>query len=110
MRKIANALNIGFMTVRNHQTESLRMKCYHMRWVPGTLTAAQNAKHTEMAGSRLQMLESHIASDFRLLWTDDESWMFDDYHHEIMSSASCEEVKELERPTRCHRKTRFSLM
>jgi hypothetical protein len=107
MRKIAKALNIGFMTVQNHPTKSLRMKCYHMQWVPHTLTVAQKAKRTEITGSILQMLESHTASDFRFLWTGDESWMFDDYRHETMWAASCEEVNELERPTHCHRKTEF---
>jgi hypothetical protein len=81
-----------------------------MRWVPDTLTAVQKAKHTQMAGSRLQMLEGHTASDFRLLWTGDESWMFNDYHHEIMWSASGEEVNELELPKHCHRKIGFGLM
>jgi hypothetical protein len=84
MRKIAKALNIGFMTVRNHPAKSLRMKCYHMRWVPHMLTAAQKAKRTKMVGSMLQMLESHTASCFRFLRTGNESWMFDDYHHETM--------------------------
>jgi hypothetical protein len=45
-RKIARASNIGSTTVRNHLTKSLGMKCYHMRWVPHTLTAAQNVKHS----------------------------------------------------------------
>jgi hypothetical protein len=50
-RKIAKALNISSTMVQNHLTKSLGMKCYHMRWVPHTLTAAQASKRTEMAGS-----------------------------------------------------------
>jgi hypothetical protein len=105
MRKIAKALNIGFITVRNHPSKSLKIKCYHMLWASHTLIAVQKAKHTEMAGSILQILESHTVSDFCFLWTGDESWMFDDYHHETIWEVSCEEVNELERATNCYRKT-----
>jgi hypothetical protein len=38
--------------------------------------AAQKAKRTEMAGSMLQTLESHAASDLHLQWNGDESWIF----------------------------------
>jgi transposase len=53
----------------------------------------------------LQMMESHAASNFHLLWTGDESWMFYEHDHETMWVASWEEVDELERPTHYHRKT-----
>jgi hypothetical protein len=48
------------------------------------LTAAQKAKHREIAISMLQALESDAASSFDFLWTGDESWMFDGYDHETM--------------------------
>jgi hypothetical protein len=53
----------------------------------------------------LQTLESHTTSNFYALWTGDESWMFDEYHHEIVWAASWEEVDELERPTHYYKKT-----
>jgi peptidase E len=81
---MAQALNIGCAAVRNDLTEYLGMKCYHTQWVPHTLTAAQKAKHREMAGSMLQTLESHAASNFHFLRTGNESWMFYEYHHETM--------------------------
>jgi hypothetical protein len=43
-RKIAKALSISSTTVRKHLNKSLGMKCYHMRWVPHTSTAAQKPK------------------------------------------------------------------
>jgi hypothetical protein len=103
-RKIAKALDISSMTVQNHLTKSLGMKCYHVRWVSHTLTVAQKAKHKEMAGSMLQTLESHAASNLHFLWTGDESWMFHEYDHETMEAASWEEVDKLERPTHYDRK------
>jgi hypothetical protein len=103
-RKIAKALNSSSTTVRNHLTKPLRMRFYHLRWIPHTLTAAQKAKRKEMAGSMLQTLESHTASNFHFLSTGDESWMFYGYHHETVWAASWEEVDELERPTHYHRK------
>jgi hypothetical protein len=69
------------------------------------LTAAQKAKHREMAKNMLKMLESHAASDFHFLWTGDKSWMFHEHDHERMRAASWEEVDELERPMHYHRKT-----
>jgi hypothetical protein len=53
-RGMAKTLNTSSTTVRNYMTTSLGMKCYHMRWVPHTLPAAQKAKCAEMAGSMLQ--------------------------------------------------------
>jgi predicted HTH transcriptional regulator len=40
-RKIAKALNMSSMKVQNHLSKSLGMKCWHIRWVPHTVTAAQ---------------------------------------------------------------------
>jgi hypothetical protein len=104
-RKIAKALNLSSTTVGKHLMKSLGMKCYHMRWVPHTLTEAQKAKRREMAGSMLQRLESHTASNFHFLWTGHESCMFYEYHHETMWATSWEEVDKHERPTHHDRKT-----
>jgi hypothetical protein len=40
------------------------------------LTTAQKAKDENMAGSTLQTLERHAASNFHFIWTGDESWIF----------------------------------
>jgi hypothetical protein len=82
MRRITSALDISSKTVRNDLTKSLGMKCYHMRWACHTLTAAQKARRDGMAGSMLQTLESHAASNFHYLWTGDEPRMFYEHHHE----------------------------
>jgi hypothetical protein len=104
-RKIANALTISSTTVRGHLTTSLGMRCYRLRWFPHSLTAAEKAKRAEMAGSRLQTLETHAASNFHFLWTGDESWAFYEHHHETMWAVSWEEGDELERPRHYHRRT-----
>jgi hypothetical protein len=105
-REIARALNIGSTIVRNQLTKYLGMKCCHMRWVSHPLTGAHKGKHTEMAGSMLQMLESHAASNFHFLWIDDESCLFHDYHYETMwGGTSWEEVNKLERRIHYYRKT-----
>jgi hypothetical protein len=57
------------------------------------------------AGSALQTLEKHAASNFHFLWTGDESWMLNEYDHETVWAASREEVDELGRPTHYHGKT-----
>jgi hypothetical protein len=103
-RKIAKALSITSTTVRNDLTKSLGMKSDYMRWILHTLTAAQKAKRSEMAVSMLQTLESHTASNFHFLWTGDGSRKLHEHHHETMRAASWEEVEQLERPTRYHRK------
>jgi hypothetical protein len=65
---------------------------------------SQKAKQAEMAGSMLQTLESHAASNFHFLGTGDESWMFYEANHERMWEAPWEELDELERPTRYPRR------
>jgi hypothetical protein len=80
------------------------MNCSHIQWVARTLTEAQNGKRADGAGSMLETPESHAASNFHFLGTDDESWMFHQYHHETTWGASWEEVDELERPTDYHRR------
>jgi hypothetical protein len=69
---------------------------------------AQRTKHAEIVGSMLQTLKSHTASNFHFLWTDDESWMFHEYHQETVWAASWEEVDELQQPRHYHRKTMFT--
>jgi hypothetical protein len=96
-RKIAQALNISLDSVRRHLTVSLGMKCYHMRWVPHTLTDAQKSKRAQMAGEMLVELGKHQASNFHFLFTGDESWIFYVYHHRTMWAASWEDVDEVER-------------
>jgi hypothetical protein len=71
-RKIGKTLNINSTTLRNALAKPLRMKCYHMRSFPDTATAVQKAKRREMAGSMIQTVESHAASNFHFLWTGDE--------------------------------------
>jgi hypothetical protein len=83
-RKIAKALSIRSTPGRNHLTLSFGMKCCHMRWVPRPLTVVQKAKRAGMAGSILETLESHAASSFHFLWTDGESWMVYEDHHETV--------------------------
>jgi hypothetical protein len=80
------------------------MKCDQMRYVSRTLTAGQKAKRAEMAGRKLQTLESHEASNLHFLWTGDELWMFYECHHETMWAASRGEVGELERLAHYRRK------
>jgi hypothetical protein len=103
-RKNAKALSIRSTTGRNHLTLSFGMKRCHMQWVPHPLTVAQKAKRAGMAESILETLESHTASSFHFLWTDRESWMVYEDHHETMQAASWEEADELERPMHYHRK------
>jgi hypothetical protein len=90
--------------MRNDLTKSLGMKCDQMRWVSRALTAGQKATGVEMAGRKLQTLESHEASNFHFLWTGDELWMFYECHHETMWAPSREEGGELEQPTHYRRK------
>jgi hypothetical protein len=70
-----------------------------------TLTAAQNPKRREPAGSMLQTLETYAASNFHFLWAVDESWMFYEYDHGTIFAASWEEVDELKRLMHYHSKT-----
>jgi hypothetical protein len=49
------------------------MKCWHLRWVPRTLTPAQKLMGTELAQSMLQALAKHEHTNDYFLATDDES-------------------------------------
>jgi hypothetical protein len=55
----------------------------------------------------LPELAKHQASNFRFLFTGDESWLFDAYHHKTMWAASWDDVEEIERHSHFHEKTVF---
>jgi hypothetical protein len=69
------------------------------------LTQPQKDPQGELAQAMLQELAKHQASNFRFLFTGDESRLFYAYHCETMLTASWDDVEEIERPSHFHEKT-----
>jgi hypothetical protein len=63
----------------------------------------------ELAQSMLQALAKHRHMNYHFLFTGDESWMFYAYDHRRTCVASWNDVDELERPSRFHQKTMFTV-
>jgi hypothetical protein len=83
-RRLAHSFGIAASTVWHYLTEVLGMKCRYLRWVPHMLMQPQKDGRIESAKAMLQDFAKHQASNFRFLFTGDESWLFYAYHHEKM--------------------------
>jgi hypothetical protein len=83
------------------------MKCRHLRWVPHTVTQPQKDARVESAQAMLREAAKHQASNFRFLFTGDESWLVYAYRHKTMWADSWNDVKEIESPSHFHEKTMF---
>jgi hypothetical protein len=71
------------------------------------LTQPQKDARVESAQTTLRELAKHQASNFRFLFTGDESWLFYAYRRETAWAASWDDVDEIERPSHFHKKTMF---
>jgi hypothetical protein len=85
------------------------MKCWHLRSVPHTLTAAQNLMCAEPAQSIFQALAKHQHTNCHFLFTGHEPWIFYAYDHRTRWVISWDDVDEIERPSHFHQKTIFTV-
>jgi hypothetical protein len=97
-RRLAVSLGISPQTVMVHLHEGLRMKCFHLRWVPHTLTDPHKAKRVCYAQEMIEHLDndSRIGSKYRL--TGDESGMtYDQGPTQMWPSTAVASMKGLAR-------------
>jgi hypothetical protein len=106
-RKPAHSLGIAASTVCHSLTEVLGMKYRHVRWVLHMLTQPQKDARIESAQAMFRELAKHQASNFRFLFTGDESWLFYAYRNDTMWAASWDDVDGIERPSHFHKKMMF---
>jgi hypothetical protein len=59
--------------------------------------------------SMLQVLAKHEHTNYHLLFTDDESWMFYAHDHRTKWIASWDDADEIERPSYFHQKIMFMI-
>jgi histone-lysine N-methyltransferase SETMAR len=108
-RSVAERLHLALGTVLRCLQEDLGTKYRHLRWVPHTLTEEHKAKRAELAGRMLEILSHHRESDFKFLFTGDESWMFYAYERTHQWDLSHGPVEKIQRKTNYQKKTMFTV-
>jgi histone-lysine N-methyltransferase SETMAR len=85
-------VSVSYSTVIRHLPSSLGMKDFYLRWMPYELTSDLHCRRLEMRGRLLPMLEVRELDLFRMLVTEDESWLLSEYQHSTKWSVARDEV------------------
>jgi hypothetical protein len=89
---LGQAVNLSLSTALDRLHNSLRMKNWHVRWIPRELT--DDIRRTRVLKCRelLNVLEKMAASAFRDIVTGDESWFYFRHHPSTQWSISRKDV------------------
>lgn len=79
-RSVALTLGVSDWLVRDRLHGPLGMKCMNLKYVPNFLTSEQKKNRITFSKQMLSVLEKHVDTQFKYIFTGDESWFL--YHYE----------------------------
>jgi hypothetical protein len=110
-RKIAQSLSLGIATSTfcHYLRSVIGMKCYHLRWIPHTLTVDQKVERQDLAKRTLEILAKDAVSNFPFPFTRDKSWLRSAYHVRTMWKLCPDNVDETQRASHPGQKTMLTV-